>query len=124
MNYFEMINQIIEYIEIHLKEELNLKELAQKASLSPYHFHRIFTTTTGYSPMEYIRKRRIYFAFQEIRNSKKSILEIALELGYSSNETFTRAFFKECGSKPSEIRNYQRKQFTEKISHTQSNLQR
>ncbi len=109
MKYSETINQIIDYIKNNLTEELNLEALAQKASLSPYHFHRIFTVTTGYSPMEYIRKKRILFALQEITTSNKSILEIAVELGYSSNETFSRAFLKEYGSKPSEVRNYYKK---------------
>lgn len=104
MDYFGIINKSIEYIEENIKEKLTLEEISKKIFLSPFHFHRVFTAFTGFSVMEYIRKRKLHLAIEEIKNKEKTILEIAVDYGYSTNESFSRAIQKECGKNPSEIR--------------------
>ncbi len=104
MNYYKHVQNAVNYIERNLTDPLDLKEIAQTAGCSLFHFHRIFQATAGYSLKEYIRKRRLAEAAQELRYNEKSILEIALDFGYESQEAFTRAFRKETGLAPGNFR--------------------
>ncbi|TCP47973.1 AraC family transcriptional regulator [Tumebacillus sp. BK434] len=92
MNGIARVQQTIEYIEDHLTSELELAELAAVACYSAYHFHRLFQMLTGMTVMNYIRNRRLDRAACELIRTKDNILDIALEYGFGSHETFTRAF--------------------------------
>lgn len=104
MSYYECVQNVVDYIEANLTDLLDLKEVAQTANCSLYHFHRIFQATAGNSLKEYIRKRRLAEAARELRYTKKRILEIALDFGYESHEAFTRAFQRETGRTPGDFR--------------------
>lgn len=104
MDYYSKINMAIEYIEENIKEKVTLENTAEKVKLSPFHFHRVFSAFTGFTFMEYVRKRRLTIAMNEIKNSDKKIIETAFEYGYTTNESFSRAVYKEFGYNPSEIR--------------------
>ena len=104
MNYFERVQNAVDFIEVNLNEPLDLKEVARAAGFSLYHFHRVFQAASGYTLKEYIRKRRLAEAALELRNTKKGILDIALDYGYESQEAFTRAFQKETGRVPGDFR--------------------
>lgn len=104
MDYLGVVSRSIEYIEKNIMEELTLEEIAKESYLSPFHFHRVFSAFTGFSVMEYIRKRKLNIAVKVLKEGKKTILETAVEFGYGSNESFSRAVMKEFGCKPSEIR--------------------
>ncbi len=96
------IKLIIDYIEEHLKEELNNKTLAQISSYSEYHFIRIFRKYVGLTPADYIRKRRISEIVRRVGEKNRSMSEIAFEYGFNSKENFTRAFKNEHHILPSE----------------------
>lgn len=104
MNNRTEIQGIINYIEEHLTEKLTLVKLAQLAHYSEYHFHRLFQFYTGNTVMTYIRNRRLSTAAALIRDTDQRLLEIALECGFQSHETFTRSFRKYFGLMPSELR--------------------
>lgn len=99
-----LIQQSIEYIEQRLGEELTLKEIAQAMHYSEYHFHRTFLYWVGDTVTSYIRKRRLSKAAEALIYSDKKILDIALEYGFGSHESFTRSFRKLYGMMPSECR--------------------
>ncbi len=101
------IYPILDLIESHLSEELKTDDLAASAFFSKYHFQRLFRSVVGDSVMEYIRRRRLTIAAEEICTSNATILEIALKYRYSSNESFTRAFKAIHGTNPSNYRKYQ-----------------
>ena len=71
---------------------MSLPELADVASFSPFHFHRIFRALTGEGVAERVRRLRLERAAARLRSTSRSILEIALEAGYQAHESFTRAF--------------------------------
>lgn len=82
----------LSYMENHYKEPVTLQALAEKANLSPRHFTRIFRETYKTTPMNYILKLRLQTAGTLLLNSRKSILEIALETGFNDSNYFTRQF--------------------------------
>jgi transcriptional regulator GlxA family with amidase domain len=66
MNYDTCIKKCIDYIEDNLNNKIELKELAEKVFLSKYHFHRVFHNIIGEPVAEYIRKRRLMEASNEL----------------------------------------------------------
>ncbi len=90
----------VQYIERNLKESLNLAIVADFAGYSTYHFSRLFQQRMQCSVGEYIRKRRLYKASEEIFAGKR-IVDVAFEYGWQSHNSFTRAFKTEYGFPPS-----------------------
>jgi AraC-like DNA-binding protein len=104
MNYDKCIKKSIEYIENNLNKKIELQEIANKAFLSKYHFHRIFHATIGESVAEYVRRRRLIEAANELLNTENKIIDIALNYQFSTQESFTKAFKKFYGIPPKEFR--------------------
>ncbi|MCD2441870.1 AraC family transcriptional regulator [Agromyces sp. SYSU K20354] len=95
---------VLVHIEEHLDDPLPLADLAAVAGFSPHHFHRIFHYVTGEAPKEYLRRLRLERAVARLKVSPDNVLEIALEAGFKTHETFTRAFTRQFGINPSEFR--------------------
>lgn len=93
---------VLNYIEEHLKDELNIKTLAHISGYSEYHFIRVFRRHIHLTPADYIRKRRISEIVKRIGETSRPISDIAFEYGFNSKENFTRAFKTEHGILPTE----------------------
>lgn len=104
MDSLKSLNDAINYIEQHLTGEIDLKKVAQIALCSEYHFQRMFSFLSGVSLSEYIRRRKLTLAAFDIANSNEKIIDIALKYGYSSPDSFTRAFQNLHGTTPREVR--------------------
>lgn len=105
MNYKERIDKVINFIGKHLDEELELDELCRIACFSKYHFHRLFTIYAGLPLKSYIRWLRLKRAeHQLIMQKDNTILNIGLDAGFESHESFSRAFKQICGQNPSIFR--------------------
>ncbi len=105
MSYKERVDRVIDFIGKHLDEELELDELCRIACFSKYHFHRLFTAYTGLPLMNYIKWLRLKrAAHQLIVHKEETIINIALNAGFESHESFARAFKQVCGQSPSEFR--------------------
>lgn len=104
-NNAEIISSIIDYIEDHMTEEISLDDLAYAAGYSKYHLHRMFTSLVGFSVHQYINRRRLTEAARKLLFTDNSIIEIALETGYESQQAFTLAFKKSYKSTPQSYRN-------------------
>lgn len=103
--YIARINRVMDYIEMHLNEELTLGKTAQIACFSPFHFHRIFTTLTRETLNSFIQRKRIEKAAQQLRNDTDiSISEIAHNCGFNSSAHFSRTFRKYFGLTAKEFR--------------------
>lgn len=102
MDYMERMTEAVHYIERNLKGKLHLEQISSYAAYSKYHFQRLFQHVTGETAGRYIMNRRLTEAAREInRRPHASIIDIALEYGFESHETFTRAFKKRYGITPS-----------------------
>ena len=86
------ITAVIEYIEAHLTEKLDLDTIADAVHYSKYHLHRMFADMTGLTAHDYIQRRRLTEAAKLLVFSDKPILEIALLAGYESQQAFTGIF--------------------------------
>lgn len=104
MNYNACIKKSIEYIEHNLNNRIELKELADKVFLSKYYFHRIFHTIVGEPVAEYIRRRRLMEAANELLTTDNKIVDIALKYQFSSQESFSKAFKKYYKISPKQFR--------------------
>ena len=101
-NGIKKIEDVIEYIENHITEELYCDILASKMQLSVYEFRRIFSFIVGCPLSEYIRKRRLSLAATEIMTKENvNLQEISEKYGYSNQSAFTRAFCEQHGFSPS-----------------------
>ena len=91
--YAARINRVIDYIELNISKDLSLKEIANVAHFSPFHFHRIFTAIVGEPLNGFIKRLRLEkAAAMLLQNPTKSITEITFECGFSSSSAFARAF--------------------------------
>lgn len=104
-NNSNIIEEITAYINEHFCEDLTLAELAERASLSPYYFTRLFKSETGFTPHEYIIASRINSAKFLLKNTKMSIKEICFNSGFSSESSFCSTFKKREKITPSDYRN-------------------
>lgn len=94
MNYTTTINKVIDYIEENLEEKLELKQLAEIANISPYHFHRVFSRETGEKVNDYIIRRRLTQASFDLHDTDDSLINISLRYGFDSPQSFSRSFKK------------------------------
>ncbi len=102
--YRQRILEVLVHIQSRLDEPLPLEELAGIACFSPFHFHRIFKGLVGEPVGEHIRRLRLERATHALANSRRSVLDVALEAGFETHESFSRAFRKMFGRSPSSWR--------------------
>ncbi|MBX3607118.1 MAG: AraC family transcriptional regulator [Piscinibacter sp.] len=100
--YIARINRVIDHIDAHLDEPLDLAALAAVAHFSPWHFHRLFQALTGETLADRVRRRRLEVAAGRLLATPAvAALTIALDVGFGSAEVFTRAFKAHFGVTPS-----------------------
>ncbi|MED3835828.1 AraC family transcriptional regulator [Peribacillus frigoritolerans] len=104
MDSLKNMNGAIKFIEENLTNEIDFKEVARLAYCSEYHFKRMFSFLAGISLSEYIRRRRLTLAAFELKNSNIKVIDIAIKYGYSSPDSFARAFQHLHGITPSEAK--------------------
>jgi len=104
MHAWEAIQKTLNHIEAHIGEELDIEELADIAALSPFYYQRLFTRLVKKPVREYIKLRRLARACGTLRDKENRIIGVALEYGFGSHETFTRAFKDTYGITPAQYR--------------------
>ncbi|MFJ8068400.1 GyrI-like domain-containing protein [Peribacillus sp. NPDC096447] len=104
MDLLKNMNGAIKFIEENLTNEIDFKEVARLAYCSEYHFKRMFSFLAGISLSEYIRRRRLTLAAFELKGNNIKVIDIAIKYGYSSPDSFARAFQHLHGITPTEAR--------------------
>src|SRR4029077_17942250 len=91
--YEKRMHKVLEHIDRHLDQPLDLATLAEVAYFSPFHFHRLFAAWMGETLGDYLRRRRVELAAMRLLSQPRlRVLNAALSVGFGSGEAFSRAF--------------------------------
>ncbi|MGN0113846.1 MAG: effector binding domain-containing protein [Acutalibacteraceae bacterium] len=104
MEWTNVIQSAVEYIEQHLADDISAEDVANFVHMSPFYFQKGFSMLCGYSVMEYIRNRRLALAGSELAASDVKVIDVALKYGYDSPDSFAKAFTRFHGISPSMVR--------------------
>lgn len=98
------LRKVEDYVAEHLAEEISIEHLAGLLELSTSHFAHVFKETTGMTPLQFVTRQRITRAQQLIRETPRSLIEVGLEVGYTSPSHFAQVFRRVVGVTPTEFR--------------------
>jgi len=96
--------QVSEYINTHLDREIKLADLAQLLGMSQFHFSRLFKQSLGISPHQYLLQQRVERAKQLLKQTKLSVVEVALQSGFNSHSHLSKQFRQLTGMTPKAYR--------------------
>ena len=100
MDYQRQIEIGLDFIEEHLTVSFELQDVSRAANVSHWHFQRMFKALTHETLMSYIRGRRLDRARVELATTSRPVIDIAIEAGFDSQASFTRAFKRAFGEPP------------------------
>lgn len=104
-NYYERMRRVLNYIDQHLDDNLDLDVLSGVAVFSKFHFHRQFTATFGLSVHRYVQLARMKRASYRLAyRDEDRVTDIAMDAGYDGPDAFARAFRQRFGQSPSSFR--------------------
>jgi AraC family transcriptional regulator len=98
------LRKVEDYIAEHLAEEITIERLAELVELSTSHFAHVFKETTGMTPLQFVTRQRVTRAQQLIRETSRSLIDVGLEVGYSSPSHFAQVFRRVVGVTPTSFR--------------------
>lgn len=98
------IRRVIEFMHTAYNQELTLKELAEVANLSPFHFIRVFKQETGLTPFDYLTEIKLSKSLDLVQKAENSITEICYSSGFVNVSHFCRLFKKRYGCSPKTLR--------------------
>ncbi|MBU3146846.1 AraC family transcriptional regulator [Clostridium sp. CF012] len=104
MEWIELLNSAVNYIEENIKETIDLGEVSKIACCSTYHFQRMFAYIADIPLSEYIRRRRMSLAAVDLQSGNEKVMDISLKYGYDSPTAFNRAFKSVHGIAPSQAK--------------------
>jgi AraC-like DNA-binding protein len=100
----DSVLRALDFVEDRMGDDIGVEDLARAACYSPFYFSRLFAEATGHAPYDYLMRRRVAAAAEEVVGSERSLTEIALDRGFSVPDSFGRAFRRCFGLLPSEAR--------------------
>lgn len=90
-HYRARLQPVIQHLEQHYNQTLKLEDMAQKANISPYHFHRIFKAIMGEPLNQYVRRLKLEHAANQLFYQQHSVTEVAMDIGFSSSQALSKA---------------------------------
>ena len=96
--------QVLEYINEHLNQDIKLADLAALLGMSQFHFSHLFKQSIGTAPYQYLLQQRVERAKQLLKQTDQSIMDIALECGFSSHSHLSKQFRQVTGMTPKAYR--------------------
>ncbi|WP_068621351.1 helix-turn-helix transcriptional regulator [Paenibacillus tuaregi] len=103
MDHNQIIERALIHIEDHLHQPLTVESVAASFNMSKYYFHRLFSAMMGCSLNQYILSRRLNASLTFIQNKNRSLTDIAYQLNFGTQASFTRAFKRQYGVAPSSL---------------------
>ena len=102
----EIVCKVIRYIDINLFSKITLEDIVKYCHYNKFYLVKLFKKEMKFSIFDYINRLRIYYSFNMLKNSDRSLTRIALECGFYSLEYFSEIFKKIVGVSPSKYRKY------------------
>ncbi|MEZ4451419.1 MAG: AraC family transcriptional regulator [Nannocystaceae bacterium] len=99
-DYLNRVNRAIDHVTRNLAAPLRLEEVAKVAAFSPFHFHRIFRAMIGETLHDFVKRTRLERALYLMSHGRRSLTEIALDVGFKSSSDFSRSFKARFGASP------------------------
>lgn len=96
----DLTSRLVEYLSKNFLSTLSLEKVAKELGVSRCHISHIFSSRLKTSFSEYLHFLRLGYACELLQNTDKSISDISLDAGFSSQRTFNRAFQKRYGVSP------------------------
>ncbi len=100
----DSVLRALDFVEERMGDDIGVEDIARAAFFSPFYFSRLFLEATGHAPYDYLMRRRVATAAEEVVGSGRSLTEIALDRGFAVQDGFARAFRRCFGLLPSEAR--------------------
>ena len=100
----QQYKNVLDFIKGKYGQSITLEDLSSEASISPNHFSKLFKSTIGSSPMQFVMSYRIEQAKKLISNSELSLVEIAQKCGFSDQAHLSRSFKSKFGKSPKSFR--------------------
>lgn len=104
MEWIESVQKMIDWVEDNLTENPGLLEMSRQVGYSPCYCSAMFHRVCGVTLKSYVARRRLALAALEVAETRRRILDIAMDAGFSSQEAFTRAFRAAFGCTPGAYR--------------------
>ncbi|EEF59946.1 transcriptional regulator, AraC family [Pedosphaera parvula Ellin514] len=98
------LRKVEDYVTGHLAEAISIEQLAELVELSSSHFAHVFKESTGMTPLQFVTRQRVTRAQQLIRETSRSLIDIGLEVGYTSPSHFAQVFRRVVGVTPNQFR--------------------
>ena len=106
--YSQIIREVVNYVEFHLQEELDLQTLADRFAVNASYLSRRFRQETGSTLTEYVNRKRVERAMALLAATDLPVSEISAAVGILDNSYFSRIFRKQTGMTPREYRSIRR----------------
>ena len=100
MNTGAFIHDLLDWIDNNLDSRLDIGTVARRAGYSKWHLQRLFKEHTGYPLAEYIRAQKLQKSVERLAHSDEPILNVAIALGFDSQQSFNRSFKRQFGHAP------------------------
>lgn len=94
------IHDLLDWIDNNLDSRLDIETVSKRAGYSKWHLQRIFKEHTGYPIAEYIRAQKLRKSMERLTHSDEPILNVAIALGFNSQQSFNRSFKRQYGQAP------------------------
>ena len=94
------IRDLLAWIDNNLESRLDIGTVSRRAGYSKWHLQRIFKEHTGYPLAEYIRAQKLQRSVERLTHSDEPILNVAMALGFDSQQSFNRSFKRQYGQAP------------------------
>ncbi|NJR26362.1 MAG: helix-turn-helix transcriptional regulator [Richelia sp. CSU_2_1] len=102
------LNRVLEYINEHLDRDIKLADLAALLGMSQFHFSHMFKQSIGIPPYQYLLQQRVEKAKHLLKQTDRSIVEIATMCGFNSHSHLSKQFRQLAGITPKAYRNHSR----------------
>ena len=100
MNTGAFIHDLLDWIDNNLESRLDIEPVSRRAGYSKWHLQRLFKEHTGYRLAEYIRAQKLQKSVERLTHSDEPIVNVAIALGFDSQQSFNRSFKRQYGQAP------------------------